>query len=392
MSTAIKKRQNRTPTSPALDPQVAAPAKERNMGIELFRIVAMCLVLMLHVLGRGGVMGVTSKFSPQYITAHALEAIAYCCVDCYAIITGFTNVKSRFRYRRIVLLWLEVFTITVSSTLIAKFFFHVDVTPDEWKIALMPLTRRELWYFNAYFILFFFIPILNKGVQALERWQLRTTILTLLAAIMILTRLGNRDIFYVSSAMWLMVLYLIGAYFRLYGFPKFAKWYVTLPTFFLCAGIALGQKLIAQKMISDGTLVKEDWLYKNESFLISYISPCMVLMAVCLLIFFGNLKIRFKVSKVIISNLGKATFGVFALHVATMVWNHYFKGRFAEVGKYPAPKMLLFVILITLGLFLVFSAYSLARIYLFKLLRINRLVDLIADRLPFKKKQDSANG
>ena len=72
--------------------------------------------------------------------------------------------------------------------------------------------------------------------------------------------------------------------------------------------------------------------------------------------------------------------------------NHYFKGRFAEVGKYPAPKMLLFVILITLGLFLVFSAYSLARIYLFKLLRINRLVDLIADRLPFKKKQDSANG
>lgn len=395
MSTAIKKRQNRTPAAPTLDPQVAAPAKERNMGIELFRIVAMCLVLMLHVLGRGGVMGVTSKFSPQYITAHALEAIAYCCVDCYAIITGFTNVKSRFRYRRIVLLWLEVFTITVSSTLIAKFFFHVDVTPDEWKIALMPLTRRELWYFNAYFILFFFIPILNKGVQALERWQLRTTILTLLAAIMILTRLGDRDIFYVSSgysAMWLMVLYLIGAYFRLYGFPKFAKWYVTLPTFFLCAGIALGQKLIAQKMISDGTLVKEDWLYKNESFLISYISPCMVLMAVCLLIFFGNLKIRFKVSKVIISNLGKATFGVFALHVATMVWNHYFKGRFAQVGKYPAPKMLLFVILITLGLFLVFSAYSLARIYLFKLLRINRLVDLIADRLPVKKKQDSANG
>ena len=35
---------------------VAIPQKEeRNMGIELFRVVSMLLVVMLHVLGHGGV-------------------------------------------------------------------------------------------------------------------------------------------------------------------------------------------------------------------------------------------------------------------------------------------------------------------------------------------------
>jgi hypothetical protein len=34
------------------------------------------------------------------------------------------------------------------------------------------------------------------------------------------------------SALWLICLYVIGAYFRIYGAPKWAKWYVTLPTFF----------------------------------------------------------------------------------------------------------------------------------------------------------------
>ncbi len=393
MSTATK-RQNTIPkNSPMLSPDDAPLHAKRNMGIELFRIVAMCMVVILHLIGFGGIKSATVKFSPQWVAVYVLEAITYCCVDCYAIITGYTNVKSRFRYRRIVYLWLEVFTITVSTTLIAKFIFHIDVTPDEWKNALMPLTSRQLWYFNAYFLLFFFIPILNKGILAMERWQLITSIVSMLFLTTVLTRLGNRDLFVVGSgysAMWLMILYLIGAYFRIYGFPKSAKWYITLPTFFVSAGIAVLQFIIAQKWIENGVLKEGDWLYQNKSFLISYISPCMVLMATCLLLFFGQLKIRFKISEIIIGNLGKASFGVFAVHVSDMVWNHFMPKRlYKPLGTLPVFQLVVGTILAGIGLYLVCALYSLARIYLFKLLRIHKAVDWVADRIPPRRKPNT---
>lgn len=377
-------------------PDVDHSTAGRNMGIELFRIVAMCLVVLVHVLGYGGIRGATEKFTSSWVAAYGLNVIAYSCVDCYALITGYTNVKAKTRYRRIVYLWLEVFAITVFTTLIAKYAFHVDVTPDEWKNALMPLTRRELWYFNAYFVMFFFLPILNQGVQALERWQLRLTILSLLALTMTLPRIGEKDIFVLNngySALWLMILYLVGAYFRLYGFPRWSKWYVTLPTFFVAAGVALLQYVQTQELLRDGRVVEGEWLYKHSDFLTSYTSPCMVIMAVCLLLFFGQLKIHRKVPSFVIGNLGKATFGVFAIHVSSMVWYHFLKNRYAPIGKMPPLKLIVFTVIAVLGFYLACSLYSLARFYLFKLLRIYKLVDWIADRFPHRKvKKRSMSG
>lgn len=390
MSDKKEKQQIQTKMEPAPLPtlDIDHSTSGRNMGIELFRIVSMCLVILVHLMGYGGILNATETFSPSWIVANWLNVIAYCCVDCYALITGYTNVKAKTRYRRIVYLWLEVLAITISTTLIAKYAFHIDVSPDEWKDAFMPLTRRVLWYFNAYFLMFFFLPILNRGVQALERWQLCLTIFSLLVLTTILPRIGGKDIFDLNggySAQWLMILYLVGAYFRLYGFPKWSKWYVTLPTFFAVAGVAWMPYILARELLRNGRLVEGEWLYNHAGFLTRYTSPCMVVMAVCLLLFFGQLKIHRKLPSVVIGTLGKATFGVFAVHVSSMVWNHFFKDRYAPIGAMSPLKLILFAILAMLGFYLVCSLYSLARFYLFKLLRINKLVDRIADRFPHRK-------
>ena len=115
------------------------------------------------------------------------------------------------------------------------------------------------------------------------------------------------------------------------------------------------------------------------------------------MVFFMQIKIKHKVPKVIISNLGKATFGVFILHVgaAFWYWDEFWK-QFRAFGKAPNTiwGMLWRVAVAMLFIYFAASIISLARIYLFKLLRVHKGVDYlaehpsrIAEKIRIKKEQ-----
>ncbi|EOS72255.1 hypothetical protein C819_04357, partial [Lachnospiraceae bacterium 10-1] len=52
---------------------------ERNYGIDLLRIIAMLLVVVLHVLGQGGVLEASKGV--RAAVAWFFEVAAYCAVD-----------------------------------------------------------------------------------------------------------------------------------------------------------------------------------------------------------------------------------------------------------------------------------------------------------------------
>lgn len=364
--------------------------EERNMGVELFRVVSMILVVMLHVLGHGGVYSHAVFLSDNYKVAWFLETLAYCSVNCYALISGYANVKSSFKFRRIVYLWLEVVFLNVSLTAVMHFFVPgATVTSEYWLRAFFPLVNRAFWYFCAYFFMFPLIPILNKGILSLKRYQHIVSILMLLAPC-VFRVIVSKDNYVLGSgysAIWLVCLYVIGAYFRIYGAPKWAKWFVTLPVFFVATFIAWNYKISIETQYAEGLITKDSDIYANREILISYISPCMVIMAVALLLFFMQINIKGKIPKRIVSELGKSTFGVFILHVgaAFWYWNDFWKS-FNIYADYPTWKMVLSVILAVLAIYFGFSLISIARIYLFKLLKVHKAVDYIAD-LPKRLKK-----
>ena len=83
---------------------------------------------------------------------------------------------------------------------------------------------------------------------------------------------------------------------------------------------------------------------------------------------------------------GKATFGVFILHVGQFwLWKDFWK-KFNAFADMPTAKMVLCVFAATLAIYLGFSLISIGRIYLFKLLHINKAVDYISE-LPNKLKK-----
>lgn len=92
-------------------------ASQRNVGIDGLRIIAMFMVVILHTLGQGGVLSASTTLSTQYETAWFLEIVAYCAVNCYAIISGYVGVTAKYRCSNMAVLWLRVVFYTVLITL-----------------------------------------------------------------------------------------------------------------------------------------------------------------------------------------------------------------------------------------------------------------------------------
>lgn len=67
--------------------------KEYFWGIDLLRIIAIILVVVLHTLGRSGVL--ESNIVSQHNTAWLVRAFAFPAVDIFGIISGFVNYSDR---------------------------------------------------------------------------------------------------------------------------------------------------------------------------------------------------------------------------------------------------------------------------------------------------------
>jgi surface polysaccharide O-acyltransferase-like enzyme len=330
------------------------------------------------VTNQGGVLGATDSQSPSYFAAYFLKVIGYCAVDCYAVISGYVNSGKNFRVTKIFSMWLEVVFWLAIPAIICHFFIpSVTVTQDKWIEAFMPVSTKAYWYFNAYILLFALMPILNRGLEALTEKQHRYIMIFLFVTVTCMPFIGGSDLFVTSSGysgIWLIILFVFGAYFRLHGIPKFAKWYVTLPAFFLSAGASWALDLLRLELARSGKVESSDLLYRSLDRALSYISPFMVIMAISFLCLFAQMKINAKPLRKILPIMGRATFGVYLFHVGDMIWVHWLKGRYKDFGSFEWWKLLLAVIGVSILLFIVWDIIAIGRIYLFKLCG-----------LPFKK-------
>ena len=81
--------------------------KKRNLGIDLLRIISMYMIVILHVLGQGGILFNLEIFSNKYNIAWILEIICFCSVNLYGFITGYVMTGSKFKYKKIINLWIS---------------------------------------------------------------------------------------------------------------------------------------------------------------------------------------------------------------------------------------------------------------------------------------------
>ncbi|MBQ8309736.1 MAG: acyltransferase [Clostridia bacterium] len=351
--------------------------RERNYGIDLLRMVSMLFVTVLHVLGQGGVLGASAKLEDPLNNhvAWFLEIAAYCCVNCYALISGYVGVKSKFKYSNIVMLWLQVFFYTGIITLLFSHFYPEMVGEQQIWNMIFPAAKNQYWYFTAYFAMFFFIPFYNYAVNHMPQKQMRVMIIAAVILFSFLPSVFRTELFgakisntfYISSGynmMWLSVLYVIGAYVSKYNsFSSIPK-----PACFLTYFVAV----IATHLFKFCT--------DNGSVAVNYTSPTILIAGFALLIGFSRLKFPRSV-RAVIKFMSPAAFGVYLVHVHPLIWEKFMKLRYYEFGSFDTWYMVVAVLVAALVIYLFCSCIDLVRHYLFKLLHLRQGLEWLEKKL-----------
>lgn len=343
--------------------------KQRNFGIDLLKIISMLFVVILHVMGKGGVLNAVEPGSNKYIASWLIEIGAYCAVNCFALASGYTGFRSSRRPSNLLLLWLKVLVYSVGITVCFAAIAPEVVAPEQWKAALLPTMFQQYWYFTAYFCLFFFMPLLNIAINKLTRKELLVTAGGIIFVFSILPAISGTDIFKVSggySAVWLMALYVVGGYVGKYHvlpsmtpFKCLAVYAASVSVTLLALVFLQGQNM---KMLAGGDA---------STVLISYTSPTIFVCGISLLMFFERLAIESSPLKKSIAFLVPLSFSVYLIHTHPLIFEHVIKGAFTWIADERALFILPLVLASAFGIYFVCTAIDFIVSKLFAILKVN---------------------
>lgn len=352
--------------------------QKHNYGIDLLRILSMLMICILHVLNQGGALTACKSDPVRYAAVSFLNIALFCSVNCYALISGYVGLNARYRYTNLLLLWLQV--VLYNLLVISVFYFALpgSVTKAELIEALLPVTlSSSRWYFRAYFLLFFLMPLLNSAVKKLSRRRLAYLTVVLLALCAALTLANNMlswGFSLINSTFMLAVFYLMGAYFKEYGcFPKIKSGY-----FLLC----FAASTVTVWLIGTAASIMPDaprLLGVISDKLVGYLSPAIILNSLCLFVLFVRIEnVR---CKRLLKTAGSLTFGVYIIHTAPLLFNLVLKDAFSGFARLHPAVMLISVILTSAALYLVCSIIEYLRQRLFGALKIKEALQRAEDRI-----------
>lgn len=350
--------------------------RERNYGIDCLRILSMFMVVLLHVLGKGGILASTEKLSLGYEIAWFAETAVYCAVNCYALISGFVMYGSKPKYSSLALLWLQVAFYTVLITCIYAIAHPETITEFSFRNAFFPVSTRQYWYFSSYFALFFFIPLINTAMENMKKSQLTVLVCAIILLFTVFPTYFNIDPYGLETGytlMWMIALYILGAYIRKYDVPSKISGYVAIIGYFICVIISFAFKYGLDKG------------YEIEYQLINYSSPTILFSAVFLLIAFSRMKTGKLLSKVI-AFLAPLSFGVYLIHSQKLIWNNWLLQKYSYIAEYSPVLLILAALGAALFVFLSGMCIEWGRQQLFKLLRVKKAVLFIENKIITKLK------
>lgn len=204
--------------------------KQRMANLEVLRCVAMMMVVVLHYLGKGGMLpDLTAPLSALDTLAWLLEAFCIVAVNVYMMISGYFLCESSFKLSRLLTLWLQLEFYSVGIGLLAVVAGIVptaEVSTHYYLTLLFPVTMGHYWFLTAYLFLYVLLPLLGRGLRLLTKEQFRVALVLLLLTFCLLKsvlpfRLEEDGKGY--DCIWYLCVFCTAAYLRRFGIPFLQK-------------------------------------------------------------------------------------------------------------------------------------------------------------------------
>ena len=354
--------------------QTNTGTNERNMGVELLRIVSMLMVVVMHVLGQGGILAAMQELpgSAGYAAAYFLETCAYMAINCYALISGYVGAYHPFRYARLFETQARVLFYTVFITIGFCIAMPKLIGFTLIKNALFPAMTGQYWYYTAYFGLMLLTPALQCMIENITRVQFRNLIISIILLFSVLPTLFVSDMFHTEqgySLWWLIALYLVGAYIKKYGCPFLKKTQPALLIYAFCVLVTWGIQVAEARGV--GIPLPN---------MLVYTSPTMLIASVALLAAFSGIRLcgPFQKAAALCAPL---SFGVYLIHAHPLVWSYLFEGRFAVFASYPVYALLPAVIGAAVTVYAGCMLIDAVRAWLFRVCKVRAGCEWIGERM-----------
>jgi surface polysaccharide O-acyltransferase-like enzyme len=274
--------------------------KLRESNIELLRIVLMIMIITHHVIVHGlGLMDIEKGYlqtgEHSVIVQLLINSFVVFGVNSFVFISGYFGIK--FKIKTIISFIAQALFYSLTIFFLFVYFDSSYFGLQKLLKATLPISSNQWWFLTIYLGLFFLAPILNKGVELLDRKEMTLIVLALLYFNCFSGFIFNSMIATNGYSIFSFItIYVLARYMNRY-YPSIKK-----------AGLYLSLSIIVVFIITLSLLYlgkpKKIWM------IFSYNNPFIILSSVMIFYTFLN----FKIKKRWINFVSPLVFGVYLIH------------------------------------------------------------------------------
>lgn len=330
--------------------------KDRDLNIELLRIVSMMMIIILHYIQHSEILYVT-KNQTNYVIIQFIQIMCRVSVNCFWFISGYYLVKAKFKTERALNLWGKVLFYSITLLIIN---FLITGKWQKVQKAILPVYSKEYWFITAYISIYMLLPVINKLLNSLTQKQFRYLLIVYYVFAII----------FVPSNFLLIsfLLFSIGAYIRLYkndyvGENNILKYLIVIIVTFII------YILLSSTNINYNKVLK----------IIDFESILIICASVYIFLAFKNLKITNRILSSLIKLFAPTTIAVYIIHeniFSRVIWNNIFHTiKYSE-----SPYLIIHLIISCIIVFITCSIIEIIRNKVFKFLANTKLGKIISNK------------
>ena len=282
----------------------------RLYNIDILRIIAMIMVVSLHVLGKGKFMSDINN-EHFYTIMLLIETICIVTINCYILITGYFQVESKFKAKKVIKIWIKVIFYSIVIYIFLLLLGQVNFSLKDCIKSFFPILTNEYWFVNCYLLLYILSPFINKLIKQLDKKEFQKLLIILLIVFCILPSILPSSFTFDKTRgygiIWFVVLYLVGAYIRLYVKSHY-KNRINLFCYVIVTGIAYLLILLIKYICNKFQISDMSTRLYNYNFITVFLA------SVFLFLYFKNINVKNLKVINMVSKIAPLTFAVYIIH------------------------------------------------------------------------------
>ncbi len=283
--------------------------KTRDSNMELLRLVAMLLVMMVHASYRALPQPTQETIADNPLSMFlqtAVESFSVVGVNVFVMLSGWYGIHLRWQ-RLIELLFQVVF---FALLCLCVYYALTGTVPQGALLSILMLHEGDYWFVKTYLALYLLSPVLNAFVQTATHRQMAITVISLFVFQWVYG-------WVFEATTWLRAgyslpsfacLYLLARYLNVYR-PAFTKWHPRIDLCMylaICASVTVAYFLLKRYFNLGGLL----WFYN---------SPTTIVAAMFLLLFFSKLTFHSR----LVNWLAVSALAIYLTHSSSSLGPYY---------------------------------------------------------------------